>query len=89
MKGLETYIAIIVLASVIIFGLVVVLVQELFTGKLSMPFSISSELAKVRAGGCGSDVDCGGSGVCVSARCTCFDDSQCKTSCDKSTGKCS
>ncbi len=88
MKGIAAYLAIIALAGIIIAGLFLALFQQLFTGRLGIPFSISSQLAQVRVGGCGSDANCGGNGVCVSARCACFDNSQCKTSCDKSTGKC-
>lgn len=88
MKGLESYIVIIVLAGIIISGIFLLIISGALTGKNSIPASMSAELSKFRSDGCGSDADCKGNGVCVSARCLCFEASQCQVGCDKSVGKC-
>lgn len=88
MKGMESYLVIIVLAGVIITMLFLLIISGSLTGKNSITSSMSESISKFRADGCGSDAECKGNGVCVSARCACFDDSQCQASCDKSVGKC-
>lgn len=85
---MESYLVIIVLAGVIITGIFLFILSGSLTGKNSITSSMSTSIAKFRSDGCGSDNDCKGNGVCVSARCLCFDDSQCQASCDKSVGKC-
>lgn len=88
MKGLESYIIMTIVASVIIVGIFLLGVSGLLTGDKSITTSMAAEIVKVGSDGCGSDADCKGSGVCVSAKCVCFYDSQCQAGCDKSIGKC-
>lgn len=47
---------------------------------------MESEMMKISYG-CTSNKDCS-NGVCANGECVCFIDSQCSTSCDKSTGVC-
>ncbi len=88
MKGFETYIAIMVVAGMVIAAIFLLGASGMLTGKESITASMAGELAKAGSGGCGSDADCKGNGVCIGAKCVCFDDTQCSVSCDKSVGKC-
>jgi len=86
-KGM-TYLAVIMVVGVIMALILLAAAARGFTGKGSVTEIMTEQMTDIRGDGCGSDVECNGNGVCASAKCVCFDDSQCLSSCDKSIGKC-
>lgn len=68
--------------------LIVATTQRGLAGSESITSAMAGQILSIGGDGCGNDSDCKGSGVCVNAKCICFEDSQCKTECDKSIGKC-
>ncbi len=86
-KGMSYFVAIIAV-GVILTLILLVGTARAFTGNDSIVSAMTGELFKIRGDGCGNDADCNGNGVCVNGGCVCFENSQCKTVCDKSTGKC-
>ncbi len=86
-KGM-TYLVVIIVVGVIMTLILLTAAMKGLTGKGSVTEIMTGQLLNIRGDGCGSDAECKGNGVCASAKCVCFDDSQCLTSCDKSIGKC-
>lgn len=83
-----TYFVVIIVVGVIFALILLAAVMRGMTGKGSVTEIMTGQLLEIKGYGCGSDSECGLNGVCASAKCVCFDDSQCLTSCDKSVGKC-
>lgn len=83
-----TYLAVIMVVGVIMALILLAAAMKGLTGKGSVTEIMTGQLTEIRGDGCGSDSECKGNGVCVSAKCVCFDNSQCLTNCDKSVGKC-
>lgn len=83
-----TYLVVIIVVSMIMMLILLAAAMRGLTGKGSVTEIMTGQLLQIKGDGCGSDAECKGNGVCVSAKCVCFDDSQCLSSCDKSVGKC-
>ncbi len=86
-KGM-TYFTVIIVIGVIITAIFLALLYRGVAGTGGLTSAMGGRVAAIRGDGCGSDTECNGNGVCVSARCACFIDYQCKISCDMSIGKC-
>jgi len=83
-----TYFTAVILIGVILTLLLLAAAYKGLTGSGGITSVVTGQLLSISGNGCGSDSDCKGNGVCVSGKCICFDDSQCKVSCDKSIGTC-